>query len=976
MGTPEEPGSLERIEGSQALKVCPLPEITHRLVYRDPAGHVTRRAVLLRWLGDESQCLPIAALPRFETWEAAPVAIPPDRKTLDALSTAITYAAQYVPELDGTPHWKDDYMRLPPDTLADVTETPPAISLPPKLALVAGAALGGCYVVPLKREPFIVHLVGESSQGKTTALRLAASVLGDPDLILTTWNKTPVGLTRHLASLAVLPAIIDELGAGGLSAADLEKTVFRIADGTGRQTGTRSGSGTVTSGSWRSVLISAGNRGLANVTRNPGLRARVIELRTPFTASAAEAEEISRLAYLGCGWPLRWVEEDPGVDHMRELVTRAEERLDAHRGGIIGRLARHLALCVAGAGRLGWYTNGRTGMAQLGGAALEAALEYLAEVEAELGEVGQMADQLLEIVLEAIAAEPYAFPDREHYNDHPRDSLRPVKGLIDGERRLVWVGELDKMTAARGMADPVPALRELRRRGVLEADRGKLTSRSRLAGNLVRFYAFRPDIGAAARPEPPSRAPLARPSVPPSESDNSTSDPAARPRAPESEHTHMRARATLSPSAAELRALAEAAEAAEWRAAGQATAQLAELYEHPTLGAIRAERDLQRRRQQLASRLANLPHSIADPIADHYGNLDDLDGLEAALTTAESPPTPEPPPTRSQRTPLALQDRRNRFARALTARGSPAPSEDLVAAALERFETATGFTYEAPTVARNGMMWLAALEARHGSVPTLLREEVSLPPGKIQAHHEMTDPDQADRPARLLTHYDVNAAFLNVENLELGTGPPISVAAPGRDQLRLPGFVVVTNPQPDWPHPFRWPARPRTIPTELAGLLADTVDEATFADGHLWPQHRRWLRNFVRAVRPAREVLLEQTDEPGRHALAVLKALYSATLGGMLGSTKNNPTAYLRPDWMWQIRGRVTVSLWRQLAKTSPGPAAVARTDAVYYLHDPDPPPDLEISTAPGKFKIQQTVPVTDAHRAILRAGKPRSLEA
>lgn len=111
----------------------------------------------------------------------------------------------------------------------------------PGLRATLGVSLAGPLVGLLHDDPFIVHLCGASSSGKTTAARLAASVWGSTDAMVETWNSTVNGLENlcDVANGACL--ILDELGQFRGTREDLDNSIYNIADTTGRTRSTRSG---------------------------------------------------------------------------------------------------------------------------------------------------------------------------------------------------------------------------------------------------------------------------------------------------------------------------------------------------------------------------------------------------------------------------------------------------------------------------------------------------------------------------------------------------------------------------------------------------------------------------------------------------------------------------------------------------------------------------------------------------------------
>lgn len=77
------------------------------------------------------------------------------------------------------------------------------------------AAFAGLVLEPLGRRPFIIHLHGDTSTSKTTALRLVASIFGQPTegKGMIKWHNTPTFVARYMEKLKNVPLVIDESSA-------------------------------------------------------------------------------------------------------------------------------------------------------------------------------------------------------------------------------------------------------------------------------------------------------------------------------------------------------------------------------------------------------------------------------------------------------------------------------------------------------------------------------------------------------------------------------------------------------------------------------------------------------------------------------------------------------------------------------------------------------------------------------------------
>lgn len=146
------------------------------------------------------------------------------------------------------------------------------------LAIYASAAAPLMKII--KCPNFAVDWSNFTSTGKTTSLRLAASVWGYPaddeeDGFIYSWDATKVWIERASGFLHNLPLLLDETKRVS-NPEQVAKIVYQFGQGQGRGRGNLEGvDDTLT---WQSVLLSTGEQRLTSFTKDGGIRARVIAL--------------------------------------------------------------------------------------------------------------------------------------------------------------------------------------------------------------------------------------------------------------------------------------------------------------------------------------------------------------------------------------------------------------------------------------------------------------------------------------------------------------------------------------------------------------------------------------------------------------------------------------------------------------------------------------------------------------------------
>jgi putative DNA primase/helicase len=114
-----------------------------------------------------------------------------------------------------------------------------------------------------------LSLVGDSSTGKSTILRLLQALTGSPEY-LANWEATANGLEAYAAQHKDLPLIIDELGQSDI--ASFGQSVYRLTNGSGRLRAKTNG-GLADQMQLSTVIISAGEESPADRIRRSGQQA-------------------------------------------------------------------------------------------------------------------------------------------------------------------------------------------------------------------------------------------------------------------------------------------------------------------------------------------------------------------------------------------------------------------------------------------------------------------------------------------------------------------------------------------------------------------------------------------------------------------------------------------------------------------------------------------------------------------------------
>ena len=138
----------------------------------------------------------------------------------------------------------------------------------PLLILALSLAFAEPLLEPLTREGGGVHLRGASSQGKSTAQRVAVSVWGSPGF-LHTWRATANGLEGVASAANATLLALDEMGE--VAGREVSEAAYMLANGKGKARADRSGAARP-SARWRTMILSSGEIRLADKMAEAGKR--------------------------------------------------------------------------------------------------------------------------------------------------------------------------------------------------------------------------------------------------------------------------------------------------------------------------------------------------------------------------------------------------------------------------------------------------------------------------------------------------------------------------------------------------------------------------------------------------------------------------------------------------------------------------------------------------------------------------------
>jgi hypothetical protein len=988
------------------------PEVSDAVRYPAQDGRTITRAFKITVAG-QTEVIPAGDLVRGMAWPKFALASGfTGRAVSETLVNIVTDQASQLPDIIGYPYFRDGLLRLPPteylpdgygngegSTLAALTALISGVASYPVASLLMGLSASAPWIGALKLQPFTIHIVGDTTTGKTTAITAASALYGRGHKGVTRiWSGTAIGAQGAFRDLGVLPVFRDELGTMKATPADRANLFSTIMEGCYRTARTRDDLPRP-SASWASACFSTGNISAVPPSHmSAGTPKGVIEIHADGNRPVIPPEAKTRVQALTNDPEVEgaWVPYATSLplETMRAEVDRAGKDLgDPAADGLEWHMWRAMSLALAGARILADLT----GVAELAASAELAARRIIADAETRMAEVGaDHGARLVDTVAEVFDAHPSAFGYGET-SDRIEQIGFVTKAQAGADLVCIYPNRHAEIVRRAEVEDALTALRQLRESGQLHTTKG-LKYRTRRGEGLIYVYAYNlsAEIGGNRGNKGNSAVQGPDNLFPPGPVQGGTeggTGPGAGGTGPVNSDQDQADACMLcgEPTAN----LISGEPWHPWCAGPEPETESGPEPEPE----IQTEADLINAPAIALCPGCSLPLPAGEGLTIGGYHLccapedepEPATELEPEAPAATAPgddhgQAPEPVQAVSKpRAELSEAEELAYFAKEVRKVDADATDAD-IAAGLAIFHEVTGGVRWVSYAGQVGQAWFSMLAARHASIrrpealtSPILREITDTAP--LTRVYYVDKPKTAIKPGKhFVTSYDANGQYpAAAGSADLGDGEPITVDNPRLIDglVNLPGYVKLAA-QLRTGHPAfgtipagRWVAMPlvKFLVKDLG--LTVPAEQAVY-----WPKHGRRLSAYIGRYRSARERLTsaKQTG-PVRVALIALKSQANVFIS-MFNSSTYSHGGFYRPDWNHMVVATAEANALRHFygprAKCKTAPVA-KMADAIYFIADKAPfvPEGLEISGQLGKWKPDRHGPVTDELVKALRGTHP-----
>ena len=223
------------------------------------------------------------------------------------------------------------------------------IKISPVARLHIAASIATPLLKILGERNFVLYFHGATRGGKSTCLQLAASAVGNNDLVVS-FDGTNIGLLGKAAETMDFPFFVDEKQVADVKLkANFQSLIYAVANGKERLRGTKEGNFRLVR-EWRNIAIFNGETELLDDNATGGAHTRLLQIQTPKTILDADTckqiREITKSNY-GLIFPLvtdKFL--DYGVDKLREKFAEIVEAFTEFYNDVLPEYCRYMAILM------------------------------------------------------------------------------------------------------------------------------------------------------------------------------------------------------------------------------------------------------------------------------------------------------------------------------------------------------------------------------------------------------------------------------------------------------------------------------------------------------------------------------------------------------------------------------------------------------------------------------------------------------
>ena len=336
--------------------------------------------------------------------------------------------------------------------------------------------VGYLYRTTSYQDTLVIHAVGDSTTGKTTAGKLAVSPFGFPDSrdngIFRTWNGTTNAIIRSLGGNFGVPLVLDEVSM--IRNRNISSELYTIASGEDKARLTNDIEQRDRP-KWSTTIISTGEKSIfSKASNNAGLRVRVIQFEgITWTSSATNADNIKAVISQNYGCA--------GVEFGKYIFSKGiniiDERMEYWYNRCLNeipdssfkdRVAYKFAIIMTG----GDIANQALQL----GINLDKVLEFLIENEKNNIPDRDLAEKAFYDVIETIIANMSKFAIRG-ISLFPKDYWGKIETTSQCYKVVFLKNKLESQLIKLGYEDSKVVIRAWKERGYLLTEKDKTTNR-------------------------------------------------------------------------------------------------------------------------------------------------------------------------------------------------------------------------------------------------------------------------------------------------------------------------------------------------------------------------------------------------------------------------------------------------------------------------------------------------------------------